>query len=175
MHGRESWCCRGQVPEQMAPASSWWPQLWTDRPRWRHCPRLLSLPVHLTSSRKMGPEPSPNRLLLGAARANPQASCWHTTWAAGRSQRSSHTVPQVPPWWISTRPWHLLSPSASLTTGRSVEVKSQGDLKGFLPFFHEMVLLAGEFEPPCHLLLGWISPKGQSIQSQRHQLFLPNI
>lgn len=94
--GRYPGSGRVHVPERMAPASSWCPQLWTDRPRWWHCPRLLSWPVQHTSSRKMGPEPPPNRLPLGATRACPQPSCPHTTCAVGRPQRWSHPDPQGP-------------------------------------------------------------------------------
>lgn len=48
-----------------------------------------------------------------AARAMPQPSCRQTTWASGKSQSSSQTVPQVPRCRTSTRPRQLPFPFAS--------------------------------------------------------------
>ena len=103
-------------PEQMTPASSWWPQLWENQPPCRHCHSLASVPTHFTSSRAMGPRPRPNLALPGADTAPPQLSCRHTTSASCRSQLSSHTVPQVPLKCSSTRPSQGWLPSASLIT-----------------------------------------------------------
>jgi hypothetical protein len=128
----ESW---EWVPEQMTPASSWWPQLWTDRPRWQHWPSEVSLPRHCTSSRKMLPMPSPKWLLPSAPVPSPQPSCWHTTCAALMLQRSSHTVPHVPLWWTSTRPSHRFLPSTNRTIGRSGEYSEVSGRQLILDFF----------------------------------------
>lgn len=103
-----------QVPEQMTLASSWWPQLWTDKPWCWHWPSEVSPPWHCTSSRKMLPTPSPKWPFPRALRPFPQFSCRHTTWASSIPQRSSQTVPHVPLWRTSTLPSHRFFPSTNL-------------------------------------------------------------
>lgn len=42
---------------QMTPASSWWPQLCSPQPRWKHEDNSCSSPLQPTLSKRMGPEP----------------------------------------------------------------------------------------------------------------------
>lgn len=103
----------------MTLASSWWPQLCSDQPKWAHWPRLCSTPEHWRLSKKMSPEPGPKWASPGPETACPHPSCRHTTSASLRSHRSSHTVPQAPWWRISTHPEHRLEPSTSRSSGQS--------------------------------------------------------
>lgn len=107
-------CLRINSPEQMTPASSWWPQSWENQPPCGHCHSLSSVPMHSTLPKATGPRPGSKCAPLGAATALPQASCLHTTWASRKSQPSSHTVPQVPLECSSTLPSHRCPPLASL-------------------------------------------------------------
>ena len=92
--------------EQVTPASSVWSQLCTFQDMWEHCWSEPSAPLHLRLSRRMVPAPGPKKASTLAAAAGPQPSWRHTTWASGRSQASSHTVPHAAPENISTRPSH---------------------------------------------------------------------
>lgn len=42
---------------QITPASSWWPQLCSPQPRWKHDDSSCSLPLQPTLSKRMGPDP----------------------------------------------------------------------------------------------------------------------
>lgn len=111
---KNHWQSQQQVPEQMTLASSWWPQLWTEKAWCWHWPSEVSLPWHCTLSRKMLPTPSPKWLFPRALTPSPQSSCRHTTWASSIPQRSSQTVPHVPLWWTSTLPSHRFFPFTNL-------------------------------------------------------------
>ena len=108
-----------RLPEQMTPASSWWPQLCSDQPEWAHWPRWRSAPAHCRLSRKMSPEPGPKWAFPRADMARPHPSCRHTTSASFRSHRSSHTVPQAPRCRTSTRPEQCPEPPTSRSSGQS--------------------------------------------------------
>ena len=45
----------------LADASSLWVQSWIPMPSFEHWNRALSVPLHDTVSRRIGPEPGPNR------------------------------------------------------------------------------------------------------------------
>ena len=112
--GRPAWqtglCCLGRMPGlrevlgpvQTAPASSWGRHS-TNRPRCWHPPRWAYHPCTARGPGRWG------------------RSHYHTDCSSGPPAQlpaqhpgirqvpgSSHTVPQVPWWWISTRPSHLL-------------------------------------------------------------------
>lgn len=63
--GRHSLCsglCMCSSPSralrsQMTPASSWWPQLCSPQPRWKHDGSSCSSPLQPTLSKRMGPDP----------------------------------------------------------------------------------------------------------------------
>ena len=80
---------------QFTPASSPWPQVCLPHPPWEQELRLVSLPVHLTSSNQMVPVPCPNEGQQEDEIAPGNPSSLQTTVASYRSQPSSHTVPHV--------------------------------------------------------------------------------
>lgn len=101
------------------PTSSLWSQLFFPHPLWRHSVNDLSLPVQRTSSIQIFPFPMPNVADEYTFTTNPDPSSRQTTLASVRSHPSSHTVPQVPLWNTSTRPWRIESvPSASRTANK---------------------------------------------------------
>lgn len=112
--------------------ASWGPQSWIDRPRCRHQPRWAYRPCTAHGPGRWG-------------RSHHQTDCSSGPPAQLPAQHlrgrqvpgSSHTVPQVPWWWISTWPSHLLLPLASLTTGRSTGAQSPAGLRSFPPFSNE--------------------------------------
>ena len=89
------------------------------------------------SSNPIGPWPGPNKAPCDACSPLPQPSCLHTTWASGRSQPWSQTVPHWPWIKISTLPeqelFHPLtrrtSPSATefsvVSPAKQVSVNQQ--------------------------------------------------
>ena len=101
------------------PTSSLWSQLFLPHPLWRHSVNDVSLPVQRTSSIQIFPFPMPKVADEYTFTANPNPSSRQTTLASVRSHPSSHTVPQVPSWNTSTRPWRIESdPSASRTANK---------------------------------------------------------
>lgn len=98
------------LPSQVTPASSLWPQLCCPIPPCGHSLRLFSLPLQLRSSNWMGPVPCPKWADAGADTAPPQPICLHTTWASFMFQESSHTVPHWLLWKTSTLPEQVFSP-----------------------------------------------------------------
>lgn len=101
------------------PTSSLWSQLFFPHQLWRHSVNDLSLPVQRTSSIQIFPFPMPKVADEYTFTANPNPSSRQTTLASVRSHPSSHTVPQVPSWNTSTRPWRIESvPSASRTANK---------------------------------------------------------
>lgn len=116
----------------MTPASSLWPQLLVPRPRCWHCTTDASSPLHTTSSSQMSPSPSPKKADPLAARAAPHCSSLQTTRALARVQPSSHTVPHLLPWKISTRPEQRDAPDNLMFSqpGRGTKAKksSGGDV-----------------------------------------------
>lgn len=115
----------------------------------------------------MGPEPPPNRLPLGAARAGPQPGCRHTTCVAGRPQRWSHPDPQVP---------QEPRVGQGLPTGLSVLPLRVGgwvagwlslkmSLRGDSPLYHQLASDENSFDSLRHQgqgnYVGYISVKRQ--------------
>ena len=101
------------------PTSSLWSQLFIPHPLWRHSANDLSVPVQSTSSIQIFPFPLPKVADEYTFTANPDPSSRQTTLASVRSHPSPHTVPQVPSWNTSTRPWRIESvPSASRTANK---------------------------------------------------------
>lgn len=125
----ELWFCWNHDSEQVTPASSEWSQLCTFQDIWEHCCREASVPLHLRLSSRIVPVPGPKKASPRAAVASPQPSWRHTTWASGKSQASSHTVPHPEFKYISTRPSQSCVPPTSLTipaeTRRSVSSPTQ--------------------------------------------------
>ena len=101
----------------LTPASSKWEQSWLLIPPWGHSERLLSLPVHWTSSSRIGPVPPPNESLSATTMKYTDVisediwshftfyenlhsvgspSSLHTTKASLTSHESSQTVPHTP-------------------------------------------------------------------------------
>lgn len=101
--------------EQMTPASSEWSQLCTSQVIWEQSFREASAPLHFRLSIRIVPVPGPKKASPRAAVAFPQPNWRHTTWASGRSQASSHTVPHTEFKKISTRPSHRCWPPTTLT------------------------------------------------------------
>ena len=62
----------GNVPEQMAEASSQCPQLWLNSPLWEHSKSEVSFPVQPTLSSTMFPVPGPKYPAQGALYAKDQ-------------------------------------------------------------------------------------------------------
>lgn len=106
---------KSDLPEHSTPASSLWPQLWLPQELTWHRERAASVPAQVTSSIQICPAPCPKVAPTGADRAEPQPISLHTTSAAAIFQPSSHTVPQLPLWKISTLPEQELEPFISLT------------------------------------------------------------
>ena len=129
--GEEAGSQGRSIPVQMALAILWGPQLWTDRPRCRHRLRWAYRPHTACGPGIWG-------------RSHRQTDCSSGLPAQLPAQHpSSRQVPgvvihcpQVPWWWISTQPSHLLLLPASLTTGRST-AQGQASLKSFPPFSNE--------------------------------------
>lgn len=109
------WFIWNHDSEQVTPASSEWSQLCTFQDIWEHSCREASAPLHFRLSSRIVPVPGPKKASTRAAVASPQPSWRHTTWASGRSQASSHTVPHPEFKYISTRPSHWCWPPTSLT------------------------------------------------------------
>lgn len=109
------WLCWNHDSEQVTPASSEWSQLCMFQDIWEQPCREFSSPVHFRLSSRMVPVPGPKKASPQAAVASPQPNWRHTTLASGRSQASSHTVPQLETEYISTRPSHLCWPPTNLT------------------------------------------------------------
>ena len=100
---------QNSLPSQLTPASSLWSQFALPHPLWGHRVKEASLPLHLTSSSSMFPDPDPkNARVRASPPENP--SCRQTTFASSLSQESSHTVPHAPPQLTSTRPSRPLLP-----------------------------------------------------------------
>ena len=92
-----------QKYEQNSPMSSLCPQSSSPHPLWLHSKREDSVPLHLTSSNHIGPEPLPKGAFFCA---NPVSnpSVLHAISAVTLSKWSSQTVPHRPSWRTSKRP-----------------------------------------------------------------------
>ena len=121
------------LPPQTTPASSEWRQLCWPSWLWMHSKRDVSLPSHCTSSIHICPDPWPKAALFRPATAVMYPSCRHTTIAAFRFQKSSHTVPHCPATKTSTRPDEFEDPSTSRISSVLFSVsESFGNLIVFL-------------------------------------------
>ena len=96
------------VPDgQVTPASSKWPQLWMSSPLWGQSNREASVPIHMRSSKVIGPVPGPNVARILAVAIVPGGkypSCLQITFASGTPKKSSQTVPHMLLLHTSTRP-----------------------------------------------------------------------
>ena len=81
-------------------------------PLWGQLNRLVSVPVHFSSSKMISPPPNPNLLsaLPNACRAEGYPSILQATWASFRSNLSSQTVPHLPLLLSSILPSFLVFP-----------------------------------------------------------------
>ena len=79
------------------------------------------MPLQLNPESQIGPRPSPNAARLGVAVAVDKFNIRQTTCASLMLHQWSHTVPQIPPTLISTRPWFEDPPSAKRTIGAEEE------------------------------------------------------
>jgi hypothetical protein len=84
------------------------------------------------SSNPIGPWPGPNKAPCDACSPLPQPSCLHTTWASGRSQPWSQTVPHWPWIKISTLPeQELFHPLTRRTSPSATEFSVVSPAKQF--------------------------------------------
>lgn len=100
------------LPKQITPASSPWPQLLSPNGLCGHLRMDCSWPVHCTSSNQISSFPSPKKALFLASRTVPQFNSRHTTSALARLHWSSHTVPQLSLWYTSTLPAQREGPTS---------------------------------------------------------------
>ena len=108
------------------PTSLLWLQLWTPHPRCWHWCSDDSLPVHLTLSSQIGPDPRPKYLKLSAP-LNP--SCLHATFVWDMFHVRLHIVPHWPLWYICKIPW--------TSDGEDV---LRCNLNGVVPTYKEIVM-----------------------------------
>lgn len=123
-------------PAQTTPASSPWPQLFTPMGLCVHFMMEASDPVHCTSSSQISFLPSPKKADFLASRTVPQFNSRHTTSALVMLQWSSHTVPQLDSWKISTLPEQREGPTNRILSQSINETLSHHELSNDMEVFN---------------------------------------